>query len=276
MPDGRQGRGRGRARRAEEGARGHDTDGDQGGHREGRARSARRWARPCTPQAQAAQAAARRGAGRTTAAADAAEDDDVVDAEIVDEDRAEGRASQVTGSATGASTATSRTPPGSAHGSRSPTPAQRPARTGAARRPARRAGPAGARRRATGDPTAARPTASADDASSDQAAPQLAERTADLQRVQAEYANYRKRVERDRAAVARAGGRPTSLTELLPVLDDIGRAREHGELVGGFKSVAESLEAAVDQAGPGAVRRGGRAVRPEGARGADALVLRPT
>ncbi len=32
------------------------------------------------------------------------------------------------------------------------------------------------------------------------------------------------------------------LTELLPVLDDIGRARDHGELVGGFKSVAESLE----------------------------------
>src|SRR5690606_28562708 len=32
------------------------------------------------------------------------------------------------------------------------------------------------------------------------------------------------------------------LSELLPVLDDIGRARDHGELVGGFKSVAESLE----------------------------------
>ncbi|WP_433891308.1 nucleotide exchange factor GrpE [Streptomyces sp. CA-111067] len=67
------------------------------------------------------------------------------------------------------------------------------------------------------------------------------ERTADLQRLQAEYQNYRRRVERDRVAVkeiAVAG----LLTELLPVLDDIGRAREHGELVGGFKSVAESLE----------------------------------
>ncbi|MFF6775480.1 nucleotide exchange factor GrpE [Streptomyces sp. NPDC012637] len=75
----------------------------------------------------------------------------------------------------------------------------------------------------------------------DQARTALNERTADLQRLQAEYQNYRRRVERDRVTVkeiAVAG----LLTELLPVLDDIGRAREHGELVGGFKSVAESLE----------------------------------
>ncbi|MFD9796127.1 nucleotide exchange factor GrpE [Streptomyces sp. NPDC059070] len=75
----------------------------------------------------------------------------------------------------------------------------------------------------------------------DQAQTALTERTADLQRLQAEYQNYRRRVERDRVTVkeiAVAG----LLTELLPVLDDIGRAREHGELTGGFKSVAESLE----------------------------------
>ncbi len=72
-------------------------------------------------------------------------------------------------------------------------------------------------------------------------ASRLAERTADLQRLQAEYANYRKRVERDRMAV-REQALANVLTELLPVLDDIGRAREHGELSGGFKSVAESLE----------------------------------
>ena len=72
-------------------------------------------------------------------------------------------------------------------------------------------------------------------------ASKLAERTADLQRLQAEYANYRKRVERDRMAV-REQALANVLTELLPVLDDIGRAREHGELSGGFKSVAESLE----------------------------------
>jgi molecular chaperone GrpE len=70
----------------------------------------------------------------------------------------------------------------------------------------------------------------------------LAERTADLQRLQAEYANYRKRVERDRQAV-REQALASVLSELLPVLDDIGRAREHGELSGGFKSVADSLEA---------------------------------
>jgi molecular chaperone GrpE len=76
----------------------------------------------------------------------------------------------------------------------------------------------------------------------------LAERTADLQRLQAEYANYRKRVERDRVAV-REQALANVLGELLPVLDDIGRAREHGELTGGFKSVAESLEAAVAKLG---------------------------
>jgi molecular chaperone GrpE len=76
----------------------------------------------------------------------------------------------------------------------------------------------------------------------------LAERTADLQRVQAEYANYRRRVERDREAV-RELAVANVLTSLLPVLDDIGRAREHGELEGGFKSVAEALEATVEKLG---------------------------
>ena len=70
---------------------------------------------------------------------------------------------------------------------------------------------------------------------------QVAERTADLQRLSAEYANYRKRVERDRMAV-REQALANVLSSLLPVLDDIGRAREHGELTGGFKSVGESLE----------------------------------
>ncbi len=76
----------------------------------------------------------------------------------------------------------------------------------------------------------------------------LAERTADLQRVQAEYANYRKRVERDRIAV-REQALASVLAELLPVLDDIGRAREHGELSGGFKAVAEALESATTKLG---------------------------
>ncbi|MER5441506.1 nucleotide exchange factor GrpE [Streptomyces sp. NPDC002790] len=75
----------------------------------------------------------------------------------------------------------------------------------------------------------------------DQVRTALNERTADLQRLQAEYQNYRRRVERDRVTVKEIAV-ANLLTELLPVLDDIGRAREHGELVGGFKSVAESTE----------------------------------
>jgi molecular chaperone GrpE len=79
-------------------------------------------------------------------------------------------------------------------------------------------------------------------------AARLAERTADLQRVSAEYANYRKRVDRDRLVV-REQALANVLVALLPVLDDIGRAREHGELSGGFKSVAESLESTVTKLG---------------------------
>ncbi|WP_458078851.1 nucleotide exchange factor GrpE [Streptomyces sp. EMB26] len=82
----------------------------------------------------------------------------------------------------------------------------------------------------------------------DQARSALNERTADLQRLQAEFQNYRRRVERDRAAVKESAV-ANLLTEVLPVLDDIGRAREHGELVGGFKSVAESLETTVAKLG---------------------------
>ncbi|MBB5933854.1 nucleotide exchange factor GrpE [Streptomyces zagrosensis] len=82
----------------------------------------------------------------------------------------------------------------------------------------------------------------------DQVRTALNERTADLQRLQAEYQNYRRRVERDRVTVKEIAA-ANLLSELLPVLDDIGRAREHGELVGGFKSVAESLEIVVAKLG---------------------------
>ena len=64
--------------------------------------------------------------------------------------------------------------------------------------------------------------------------------TADLQRLQAEYSNYRKRVERDRA-VAHELAIGSVLTELLATLDDIDRASQHGELTGGFKAVADQL-----------------------------------
>ena len=76
----------------------------------------------------------------------------------------------------------------------------------------------------------------------------LEERTRDLQRVQAEYANYRKRVDRDRVALAEAavGG---ALIGLLPILDDIDRAREHGDLTGAFKAVADQLDAVLGKLG---------------------------
>jgi molecular chaperone GrpE len=98
---------------------------------------------------------------------------------------------------------------------------------------------------ATAGPAAA---AAADSAIVGKLQGQLAERTADLQRLQAEYANYRKRVDRDRATV-REHAVAGALSELLPVLDAIGQAREHGELSGGFKSVADSLQAAVGKLG---------------------------
>ncbi|MCF6471049.1 nucleotide exchange factor GrpE [Nonomuraea sp. MG754425] len=90
---------------------------------------------------------------------------------------------------------------------------------------------------------------------------QLAERTADLQRLQAEYVNYRRRVERDRAAV-REQAVAGALTELLPVLDDIGRARDHGELTGGFAKVAESLESALTKLGLSAFGQKGEPFDP--------------
>jgi molecular chaperone GrpE len=76
----------------------------------------------------------------------------------------------------------------------------------------------------------------------------LEERTRDLQRVQAEYANYRKRADRERQAAGEiAVGRV--LTELIPVLDNIDRARQHGDLTGGLKAVADQLQSVVDKLG---------------------------
>jgi molecular chaperone GrpE len=76
----------------------------------------------------------------------------------------------------------------------------------------------------------------------------VAERTADLQRLQAEYANYRKRVERDRAMI-RDIATADVLVSLLPVIDDIDRARSHGDLTGAFKAVADQLDATLTKLG---------------------------
>jgi molecular chaperone GrpE len=71
---------------------------------------------------------------------------------------------------------------------------------------------------------------------------------ADLQRVTAEYANYRKRVDRDRMSMvemATAG----VLESLLPLLDGIELARQHGDLDGAFKGVGEGLEQVAERYG---------------------------
>ena len=76
----------------------------------------------------------------------------------------------------------------------------------------------------------------------------IADLTNDLQRLQAEYANYRKRVDRDRQLVAESAAYK-ALTPVIEVLDTIDRAKEHGELDGGFKAVADQLERVVAAAG---------------------------
>ncbi len=73
---------------------------------------------------------------------------------------------------------------------------------------------------------------------------QLAERTADLQRLQAEFLNYKRRVDRDRDLI-RENATYAALAPITEVLDTIDRAREHAELDGGLKAVAEQLERVV-------------------------------
>lgn len=78
---------------------------------------------------------------------------------------------------------------------------------------------------------------------------ELAERTADLQRLTAEYANYRRRVERDRKATI-DNAKAQVVTELLGVLDDLDRARAHGDLeTGPLKAVADKLADALHKQG---------------------------
>ena len=87
-----------------------------------------------------------------------------------------------------------------------------------------------------------------EDVAPDQEADPVATLTSDLQRLQAEYANYRKRVERDRS-LAHEMAIGAVLTELLALLDDVDRAESHGELTGGFKAVADQLNTIVSRIG---------------------------
>ena len=69
----------------------------------------------------------------------------------------------------------------------------------------------------------------------------LAERTADLQRLQAEYVNYKRRVDRDRDLI-RENATYAVLSRVIEVIDTVDRAREHGPLEDGFKAVADQLD----------------------------------
>jgi molecular chaperone GrpE len=77
---------------------------------------------------------------------------------------------------------------------------------------------------------------------------QLTERTEDLQRVSAEYANYRRRVDRDRTLVVDQAAERFAL-QLFPIVDDIERARDHGDLTGAFKVVADRVLGLMDGLG---------------------------
>jgi molecular chaperone GrpE len=76
----------------------------------------------------------------------------------------------------------------------------------------------------------------------------VSELTADLQRITAEYANYRKRVDRDRELI-RDMSTSVALEQLIPILDDISRAREHGDLTGTFSTVADALSTVTKRLG---------------------------
>jgi len=77
---------------------------------------------------------------------------------------------------------------------------------------------------------------------------ELAERTLDLQRLQAEFVNYKRRVDRDRDLI-KENATYAALAPIVEVLDTIDRAREHEEVTGGFKSVVDQLERTVASAG---------------------------
>jgi molecular chaperone GrpE len=95
-----------------------------------------------------------------------------------------------------------------------------------------------------------------DGATPDDATRQLAERTEDLQRVTAEYANYRRRVERDRVLVVDQAAERFA-GQLFPIVDDIERARDHGDLTGAFKVVADRVLGLLDGLGVSAFGQAG-------------------
>ena len=87
-----------------------------------------------------------------------------------------------------------------------------------------------------------------EDVAPDQVIDPVVTLTNDLQRLQAEYANYRKRIERDRL-VAHEMAIGAVLTELLALLDAVDLAEQHGEVTGGFKAVSDQLNAITSRIG---------------------------
>ena len=104
-------------------------------------------------------------------------------------------------------------------------------------------------RDSVGGPTGEGPGSVAVQTEPDAAQALADERLADLQRLQAEYVNYRRRVERDRE-VARDSAVAGVLEALLPVLDDVQLARQHGDLEGTpFAPIADKLDAVLGRFG---------------------------
>ena len=96
----------------------------------------------------------------------------------------------------------------------------------------------------------------------DQLIDPVATLTNDLQRLQAEYANYRKRIERDRL-VAHEMAIGAVLTELLALLDAVDLAEQHGEVTGGFKAVSDQLNAITSRIGLEKYGSEGEAFNPQ-------------
>ncbi|MBC3185789.1 nucleotide exchange factor GrpE [Corynebacterium sp. zg-331] len=92
---------------------------------------------------------------------------------------------------------------------------------------------------------------------------QVAELTDDLKRVTAEYANYRRRSTRERQAAVDAA-RVSVVASLLPIVDDLVLAKQHGDLEEGpLKAFAEKLHSTLDSLGVTAFGEAGEAFDPE-------------
>lgn len=100
----------------------------------------------------------------------------------------------------------------------------------------------------TGQPRDNSAAESVENISENKSGDKVAELTADLQRITAEYANYRKRVDRDRELI-RELSTGVVLEQIIPILDDIARAKEHGDVSGTFATVADGLSTVVKRLG---------------------------